>query len=150
MSWPRPASRWAIAFSALVTIGCAGALSDPERFAYLDAGASDAGPGGSGDGGCDPVPTIFVPTCATGACHSAQTQQANLDLQSPGMPRRLVGKPASGGPGLLIDPQHPLQSVLLTKLSSMPPFNFQMPLGAPPLDPDQVACIQSWIAGAVQ
>ena len=150
MRWPRPASCWAIACSALLASGCAGALSDPERFAYLDAGNGDAGPVGGADGGCDPVPTIFAPTCATAACHSAQTQQANLDLQSPGMPRRLVGKPASGGPGLLIDPQQPLRSVLLTKLSDPPPFNFQMPLGAPPLAPDQVACIQLWIQAAVQ
>ena len=150
MSWPRPISRWAIACSAAVAIGCAGGLSDPERFAYLDGGAADAGTIGSGDAGCDPVPTIFASTCAAGACHSAQTQQASLDLQSAGLPQRLVGKPASGGPGLLIDPQQPLRSVLLTKLSDSPPFNFQMPLGAPPLDPDQVACIQLWIQAAVQ
>jgi hypothetical protein len=149
MSWPRPISRWAIACSALVGAGCAGALSDPERFAYLDGGTSDAGTVGSGDAGCDPVRTIFAPTCAASACHSAQTQQASLDLQSAGLPQRLVGKPASGGPGLLIDPQQPLRSVLLTKLSDPPPFNFQMPLGAPPLDPDQVACIQLWIEAAV-
>jgi len=150
MKWPPPASRWAIACSALVAIACAGALGDPERFAYLDGGGGDAGTVGDGGGGCDPVPTIFAPTCAAGACHSAQTQQAHLDLQSPGLPQRLVAKTASGGPGLLIDPQHPLQSVLLTKLSATPPFNFQMPLGAPPLDPDQVACIQLWIEAAVQ
>lgn len=149
MRWRLPASRSAIACSALLAVGCAGGLSDPERFAYLDGG-SDAGPVGSGDGGCNPVSTVFTLSCATGACHSAQAQQAGLDLQSSGLPQRLVGKPASGGPGLLIDPQHPLQSVLLTKLSDPPPFNFRMPLGAPALGPDQVACIQLWITGAVQ
>ena len=149
MRWPRPASRWAIAFSALILAGCAGGLDDPQRFAYLDGGGADGGTLAL-DGGCDPVPAIFIPSCTTSACHSAQAQQGNLDLQSPGMPRRLVAKRASGGPGLLIDPQHPQLSVLLTKLSDTPPFNFQMPLGAPPLDPDQVACIQLWVAGAAQ
>ncbi len=148
MRWPRPASRWAIASSAILLAGCAGALGDPERFAYLDGGGLDGGVLALGDGGCDPVPAVFVPSCATSSCHSAQSQQGNLDLQSPGMPRRLVGKRASGGPGLLIDPQHPQASVLLTKLSDTPPFNFQMPLGAPPLNPDEVACIQLWVQSA--
>ena len=150
MRWPRPASRWAIACSALLLAGCAGALEGPQRFAYLDGGGADGGTLTLGDGGCDPVPAIFIPSCTTSACHSAQAQQGNLDLQSPGMPRRLLGKSASGGPGYLIDPQHPQLSVILTKLSDPPPFNFQMPLGAPPLEPDQVACIQLWVASATQ
>ncbi len=149
MRWPRPASRWAIASSALLLSGCAGALDGPQRFAYLDGGG-DGGTAAAGDGGCDPVAAIFVPSCSTSACHSAQSQQGGLDLQSAGMPRRLVAKRASGGPGLLIDPLQPQSSVLLTKLGDTPPFNFQMPLGAPPLGPDEVACIQLWINGAVQ
>lgn len=150
MRWSRPASRWAIACSALLLGGCAGALDDPQRFAYLDGGGADGGALSLGDGGCDPAPAIFVPSCSTSACHSAQSQQGGLDLQSAGMPQRLVGQRASGGPGLIIDPQHPRQSVILTKLDAAPPFNFQMPLGAPPLDPDQVACIQLWVDGATQ
>jgi hypothetical protein len=150
MRWPRSASRWAIACSALLAIGCAGALSDPQRFAYLDGGGGDGGPLSQGDGGCDPAPTVFIPSCATGACHSAQAQQGNLDLQSTGMPARLVGKRASGGPGYIIDHQQPLQSVILTKVSANPPFNFQMPLGAPPLAADEVACIQMWVTAATQ
>ena len=151
MRWPRPVSRWATACSALLLAsGCAGALSDPQRFAYLNADGGEGGSGSLSDGGCDPVPSIFIPSCATGACHSAQAQQAGLDLESPGMPARFLNKKASGGPGLLIDGQHPLQSVLLTKLGDTPPFNFQMPLGAPPLGADEIACIQMWVAGAAQ
>ena len=143
-----PACCAASAAVALAVASCAGALDDPGRFAYL-AGGSDAGPASASDAGCDAVSRVFVPSCATSACHSAQTQQANLDLESPGLPRRLVQKPASGGPGFLIDAQSPDRSVLYLKVTSTPPFNFQMPLGAPPLPPDQVACLKAWVEAAV-
>jgi len=133
----------------MLLASCAGSLADPERFAYLDGGNDGGGVVPTGDGGCDPVPTIFVPSCATSACHTAQTQQANLDLQSPGLPQRLVEKPASGGPGYLIDSLDPGKSVLYLKVTSSPPFNFQMPLGSPPLSSDEVACIRTWVYAAV-
>jgi hypothetical protein len=143
-------SRAAIACSLLGALACAGKLDRPERFAYLgDAGDAGPGPVASGDGGCDPVTDIFPPSCTTSACHSAQSQQGNLDLQSAGLPQRLVGKQAHGGPGLLIDPVHPAQSVLLLKVSDNPPFQFQMPLGAAPLTADEIACLTSWVDAAV-
>jgi hypothetical protein len=120
-----------------------------------DAGPSDAGPIDAGhpdagfDAGCDPVKAFFGTTCATATCHDADTQQANLDLQSPGLPGRLIGQHASGGPGLIIDPSQPDSSVIYTKVTSDPPFNFQMPLGLDPLTPDQVACIRAWVHEAV-
>lgn len=133
----------------LALVACEGSLQDPARFDYLN-GTADAGTPSSGAGGCDAVSTILAPSCATAACHSGQTQQANLDLESPGLPKRLVQKPASGGPGLLIDAQNPDRSVLYLKVTDTPPFNFQMPLGAPPLSSDQVACLKAWVEAAVQ
>lgn len=146
-------SRWTsrAAFAcSLALLGCAGPLDHPERFAYLGS-PQDAGDGtvASSDGGCDPVTDIFPPNCTTGACHSAQSQQANLDLESPGLPQRLVNKAAHGGPGLLIDKSNPGQSVLYLKLTDTPPFQFQMPLGSPPLSPDELSCVQAWIQAAV-
>ena len=137
----------AIACSAMA---CAGKLDDPSRFAYVNA-PPDSGPGDSGDtdAGCNPVTDIFPPSCTTSACHSAQAQQGNLDLQSPGMPQRFVDKQAHGGPGLLIDSKNPQNSVLLLKLQDPPPFQFQMPLGKDPLTPDQYACVQAWVQSAV-
>jgi hypothetical protein len=133
-----------------VGAGCAGALENPGDFSYLqDAGALNPD-GGSIGGGCDPVTTIFVPSCATASCHSATTQQASLDLESPGLPARLLGKKCVGGPGFLIDPTNPDQSVIYTKVTATPPFNFQMPLGGSALDDDQVACIKSWVESAAQ
>jgi hypothetical protein len=137
--------------AAIACSGCAGKLDDPSRFGYINA-PPDAG-GGPGsddsDAGCDPVTDIFPPSCTTSACHSVQSQQGNLDLQSPGMPQRLVDKQAHGGPGFLIDSKNWQNSVLLTKLTDSPPFQFQMPLGADPLTPDQVACVQAWVQAAV-
>lgn len=143
-------SRAAIASSAicLALSGCAGSLDHPERFAYLGAGPDAGPPDSSSDGGCDPVTNIFPPSCTTSACHSAQSQQGNLDLESPGLPKRLVNKLAHGGPGLLIDSKNPAQSVLYLKLTDDPPFQFQMPLGAPPLSADEMACLQAWIEAA--
>ena len=134
--------------AALFMAGCAGALEDLSRFDYLDAGpGSDAGVS-HGDGGCDPVATIFIPSCTTSTCHSSRAQQGNLDLESPGLPQRLLNLQASGGPGLIIDTKNPDQSVIYTKVTATPPFKFQMPLGAPPLSADEVTCIQQWVHAA--
>jgi len=129
-------------------LGCAGSLDHPERFAYLGSG-SDAGPANaSSDGGCDPITDIFPLSCTTSACHSVQSQQANLDLESPGLPKRLVNKPAHGGPGYLIDSKSPGNSVLYLKVTDNPPFQFQMPLGAPPLSSDEMSCLLAWVQAA--
>jgi hypothetical protein len=141
--------RAAIACSAagLALLGCAGSLDHPERFADLaspDAGSVNP----SSDGGCDPIVDIFPLGCSTSACHSAQSQQANLDLESPGLPARLMNKAAHGGPGLLIDSASPAQSVMVLKVTDTPPFQFQMPLGAPPLSPEEMACLQAWVQAA--
>ncbi len=92
--------------------------------------------------------TIFIPSCTTSTCHSARSQQGNLDLESPGLPQRLLNVQASGGPGRIIDTANPDQSVLYTKLLNPPPFKFQMPLGRPQLSADDVLCVQQWVHAA--
>ena len=114
-----------------------------------DGGHDGGADGGHADAGCDPVKTFFIPTCATGLCHGSVIQQASLDLESPGMPQRLINQPGFGGPGVIIDPADPDKSLLYTKLSPLPPFNFQMPLGLDPLTPAEVSCLRSWIHAAV-
>jgi hypothetical protein len=149
MSCSPSISRAVIAGSFLALAACAGSLDHPERFANLGAFPDAGTVTSSSDGGCDPVVDIFPLSCATSACHSAQSQQGNLDLESFGLPGRLVNKRANGGPGLLIDSANPPQSVMLTKATDTPPFGFQMPLGQPPLPPDQLACLQAWVTAAV-
>ena len=145
-------SRAAFACSAVffALLSCAGSLDHPERFAYLGAGPDGGPPDLSSDGGCNPVTDIFPPSCTTSACHSAQSQQGNLDLESPGLPKRLMDKLAHGGPGYLIDSKNPGQSVLFLKVTDNPPFQFQMPLGAPPLSTDEMKCLQAWVQSAAQ
>jgi hypothetical protein len=144
-------SIWRAAFASSATclalLGCAGSLDHPERFANLstpDAGTVNP----SSDGGCDPVVDLFPLSCSTSACHSSQSQQGNLDLESSGLPKRLVDKQAHGGPGFLIDSKNPGQSVMVLKVTDTPPFQFQMPLGAPPLSPEDMACLQAWVQAA--
>jgi hypothetical protein len=107
--------------------------------------ASGAG-GGSSVLGCPDVPqSIFLPTCASGPCHNSQTQAQHLDLQAPNLAMRLVGVPSTEGPGLLIDPAAPSDSVLYTKLSVAPPFGARMPMGKTALDNEDIACVLAWI-----
>lgn len=128
--------------------GCPGTLDDPARF--LEADAGDAGEvnvegAATPDAGCPDVPTLFAATCTASSCHSASNKAQGLDLQSPDLPARLVGVPATEGPGLLVDPSTPSQSVLWTKLQPDPPFGARMPLSAAPLDSATTACVLVWI-----
>jgi hypothetical protein len=124
--------------------GCPGTLDDPARF-LVDV--SDAGIGGDAATACPDVPNaLFVPTCAAAPCHSEANKAQSLDLQSPDVANRLVGVPATEGDGLLIDPTHPSQSVVYTKLTSTPPFGARMPLGITPLDDATLACVLSWVS----
>jgi hypothetical protein len=128
------------ALVALVSLtACPGTIDDPAAF-ELEAGA---------DGGtnCADVPVaVFEPRCGSSGCHGASTPAAQLDLVSPDLYSRLVGKNASTGPGVLIDPGHsPEKSVLYLKLTSMPPFGSQMPFTGAKLDATALACVSNWI-----
>jgi hypothetical protein len=128
----------------VTSLGCPGTLEDPARFA--DGGGRDAA-------GCPDVPqAVFVATCATKGCHNPTDDKVvaqGLDLESPGLVARLVGMPAKGGPGLLIDPASPPSSVVYSKLTSAPPFGARMPFGKAPLDDATIACVLAWITEQV-
>lgn len=74
---------------------------------------------------------------------------AGLDLASPGQGARMIDKPATGGPGLLIDPVFPEKSVLLLKVSATPPFGSRMPLAGTPLDAPTIQCLTDWAAAQI-
>jgi hypothetical protein len=119
--------------------GCPGGLQDPSRF---DLQASNAG--------CPDVPqSLFLPTCATSACHSADAKMEGLDLQSPNVAARLIGAHAMGGPGFLIDPSTPAASVIYTKLTATPPFGVRMPFSEPALDEATIGCVLQWLTEQV-
>jgi predicted CxxxxCH...CXXCH cytochrome family protein len=151
-----PRNRALVALVALVaaTSACAGTLEDPERFIAAlgvgDAGLADESqppPASDGAvaGNCPDIPGLFAQTCTAASCHSASTKSQGLDLQSPNLAARLVGAPATEGPGLLIDPSAPSQSILYEKLTANPPFGARMPLAATPLDDATMACVLAWI-----
>jgi hypothetical protein len=141
------------------SIGCAGTLDDPGRF--LDAADSDVTESEASVAvdaqlsGADEVtssPTcgdapeeIFLPNCTGTGCHNSQDKAQGLDLQSPNLATRLIGVPATEGPGLLIDPTTPSSSVLYAKVTAIPPFGARMPLGATPLSSQTISCVLAWI-----
>jgi hypothetical protein len=131
----RPARLLALG-ALLVCTACPGSLEDPGLFVEGDAGS-----------GCPDIPTqVFLPDCAGSGCHSAASSQAGLDLESPDVASRLVGVPATGGRGVLVDPADPTASVLYEKLTPTPPFGARMPFIGQPLDDATMACVLDWIS----
>jgi hypothetical protein len=125
--------------SFALVAGCAGHLDHPERF-RTDGGGTM----------CADIPTtLFAPTCARAGCHAAAQPAAGLDLASPDPASRMIGRQAAGGPGLLIDPAMPDNSVILLKVSSSPPFGSRMPLAGTPLDAPTVSCLHDWVVAQV-
>jgi hypothetical protein len=141
-SEPRPfgAGRSAALVALLSLSGCPGTLNDPAAF-ELEASAQNST-------NCDDVPdVVFAPHCGLSACHTPTTLAGNLDLVSKDVYSRLVGKNASGGPGILINPsRQPAESVVYLKLTPHPPFGSQMPLTGAKLDATTLACVANWIA----
>ena len=120
------------------TVGCAGTLKDAS--AYEDGGGGDGGAGA-----CPDIPDFLAATCTGSGCHGSSNKAQGLDLQSPDVASRLVGISATEGPGLLIAPSSPSDSILYLKLTATPPFGARMPLGGTPLDASTLACVLAWI-----
>ena len=154
---------WVCLAAALALAACPGKLSNKDEFEAYDLLHGDAGMGsdvgvagnaGSGntagssasDGCGDVVARIFEPSCGGTGCHSAVAPQQDLDLVSPGVASRVVGKSAKQCLQLLADPQHPEQSLMYQKLMTKPKCGAQMPLARPALSNADVACVLSWIA----
>src|SRR4051812_2866149 len=95
--------------SAAALAGCPGTLKDKERF-LVDGGGGGAAP-------CPDVPAeILAGKCGGNGCHGGTVPAQGLDLESPGVAARVVGKPAMECTGILADPQDPTGSVIYTKL----------------------------------
>ncbi len=125
-------------------IACPGSLGDPDRCLSIE---SDAGTALDTGSQCPDVPgVVFAGNCTLAGCHNAADRANGLDLQSPGVGARLLNVRATGGPGLLIDPANPSQSVVYTKLTPAPPFGVRMPFGKMPLDVATVGCVLTWVS----
>lgn len=127
-----------LALSALVLVGCAGELENPERFASCPPGY---------------VEQLFAAKCA-GPCHAGAEPESGLDLESAGVEARLIGEPSVSGfcdGRLLIDPEadDPLDHLMLDKLQDRPTCGSRMPFGTEALTSAEVECVRRWIDDAL-
>lgn len=143
----------AIAALALCA-GCPGSLTGDELVKFEDGvlkGDVDVLDDATVAPACD-VPTLLKATCTDAGCHGAASTTGDLDLESPGYAGRLIDKASSSascGGEKLIDPAAPEKSLMYTQLAARPACGLTMPLGKPPLDAAQQACVLAWIkAGA--
>lgn len=124
--------------------GCAGSLSDPQRFyAAVDAGrGTDAG---ALPPNCDAPTTVFAPSCLV--CHAPPNPLGALDLSGANVAQRLVNvKSAACSGQVLVVAGQPDASYLLQKLvEAQPACGAQMPQrGA--LSSTAVECVTNWIS----
>ena len=96
---------------------------------------------------------IFDKSCVNRACHGTPANAGGLNLAYEVSYQNLVGQtprtPAAVATGMkLIDPGHPENSFLLTKLTEQisSEFGARMPLAAGPLHEAKIAAIRQWIA----
>src|SRR4051812_2637421 len=83
---------------------------------------------------CNIEEGLFKASCTNPGCHTSKNPAGSLDLQSPNVTARLVGKPGSQDcPGTLVDPNDPEGSVLYKKLTPGFCGVSQMPMAMPPL-----------------
>lgn len=95
---------------------------------------------------------IFTPLCATSACHSGNPPaNAPLSLDPGAAWSQLVGVPSAELPSMnLVEPGDPDRSYLVLKLRGTAGdaggTATLMPLGGAPLDAEQEAAVEAWIA----
>jgi hypothetical protein len=148
---------WQVVWLVMACVGCAGELEEPERFAFLfdddDSGTGQPGPGpGPAMDASTPMPTappacvtaLFQKSCGLTGCHSANAAQ--VDLVSPGVAARLIGKKSTSDdcmnrPFIATDGS---ASLLIEKLRSPAPCGSTMPIGAP-LTTAETMCLTQWV-----
>ncbi len=128
-------------FAALLFAGCAGegppAAEDETWFGQIQS-------------------DVFDQSCLAGACHNSATRAGNLSLVPGESYDQLIDiepdNNAARAAGLLrVLPDAVASSYLVAKLTGdlASGEGAQMPLGAPPIPPEQIATIEAWIeAGA--
>lgn len=142
---------WALLACAALVSACPGSIEDPARFRDATVGL-DAPPGApdAASACAEYVERNLLPqTCATVYCHGAAEAAGGLDLESPGLARRLVGVRGSMScRGVaLVDPSRPEASLMVAKLRATPGCGARMPLAGTPLTAAQIECVRAWADG---
>lgn len=125
-------------------------MDDPTQEPDEETGAGETETGSADDSAnfeCD-IPALFEARCGGDICHSAgQSTAAGLDLTSPGVEDRIVGKPGQSCAGTLAEPADPEGSLLYLKVDETPACGARMPLSGEPLNADELDCLRDWISG---
>jgi hypothetical protein len=110
---------------------------------------------------CNPQHFLTV-YCGTSRCHepAADASPDQLDLVTPGVEGRLIGKPATyyavpdnerltcpSQAEILIDPNNPNGSLFIKKLQDRQTCGSKMPYSGRPLRPLQIECLTNWALG---
>jgi hypothetical protein len=94
--------------------------------------------------------TIFVPKCATSACHSGSPPASAPVSLDPGRSwQELVGVPSTEAPEHLVEPFDPAASYLVSKVrgtQGQVGGLSQMPPAGEPLSEAEIQAIEGWIA----
>ena len=111
------------------------------------------GSGGSApaEPSCDIIADVFEPSCGDGDCHNS-VGIGNFAVSEEAAAAYLGEDPtfSSGVCGLMIDPDDPERSLILTKVTGDPPYEEgdcgnRMPVSRDPLTDDQLDCLRSWL-----
>lgn len=143
-----------IAWAVATSVGCAGALEDPERFQRSRDGGlypsdtSVVGDGSTHDGGVDveaEARALIAARCEL--CHSAALSLGGLDLSGDDVGERLRAGTATcaevaGQP--FVHATDVGSSYFLLKLGPTPPCGARMPQGGV-LSPDEIALLTRWL-----
>jgi len=99
-----------------------------------------------------PVSEILGVSCAVARCHAEESQAGHLVLSSGQSRGNLVNIKSSQKPGeKLVSPGEPQHSYLLDKIRGAKGIKgSRMPIGRPPLSPEQEKIIEEWIAAGAK
>ncbi len=127
-------------FSSLFLVGCPGGLNNCEDF--------NACGGGTGGSPGQTVEAIFQVNCGNAVCHDSDQPAAGLDLVSPDVASRTVGRSSTDGncgADIIVIAGDPDESYMLKKILNEPGIcGGQMPIGTL-LDAEETDVIRNWI-----
>lgn len=121
--------------------GCPGSIDDPARFLSASSSACPSD--------FDVERDLFEQSCGTLGCHTGGTSlaAAGLDLTTDGIADRLKTHVSSECDGrALIVAGDPSGGFLLEKVGDSPSCGLTMPLGLPPLNATERACLEAYVA----
>jgi hypothetical protein len=145
----------ALLCTALAIYGCAGNVDE----GLSGKGGSGGSGGGGGSGVCDAPTMVFQSTdqfkgCGSDVgCHGAVQKESGLDLVSPGVISRLIGKTSDPATSLLcmantmpylIANTMPAQGLIIDKLNASPTCGLSMPYPLGNLPAAQRTCLIEW------